>query len=730
MSTGNVGHDSSSELYNLCAIYAKQRSEEEHLKWGPVVGDAECMPESAFTKLYGEPATNNFKRKTSTHGFRTYENYSSHTFNDPEGVQHRVLSRFDELISLDPANASLIVRPDKRILRTGTIVPGGIMRDKYGLKSAADDAIYFDNLKYICLSMMEGVVLAYRDLDTLRASSIRVSLPLDRGKGTGFEYATGGEYNDFCAGPDANFAMSNIVFPAMLAHADGIFMYENIVAPNATGYRCQNPTIQHVDTGEYHTKWRYSVAFDQNFVLRECTHWEPSDGDMGMRVRLINNVSTVKQLPTVVVDKIFMSNLPKRLKTILKATPEQLAAECIGGTVVDTDFGQFENTQEEITRTYIAKTLFSDRIRELIMSIDNQDLIGCYIDDLNSSDGSSAQRLYWRIRKSASKEVQKKFDVLLSGIGVTTVYGKILGMAEIGTIFCRSLGHNAKDFWGYPGKESCPASILIRNCGDDCRSLAHHVRAGDVNHDKGTYHKWFEAHFDHILNDKRYVMDVEGLETGGGSYIGQRVYNVDGMSPANPDHVVGQCSVSHSRYLANSIQKESTIGSKFRPESLEMTSLYGSIESAYRSMVVHGGHEESFWHANTELMLDLIGINATVDQIRIAAEEEEKFLMSQLGSWEMLVPILKKKQADITKEESTILEMSRGLITQQLMKFYSLKNPDELIWNVEREKIIGDFGEVVFSCLFLLLPEKLTADLSRFINIDTFEEVRKDLKNG
>lgn len=697
---------------------------------GEFVSGAESMQKSVFEKTFGIDVTKTLVTKTKSHGRRLNENYRANSWNDPVAVQTRVVDRLDELMSNDPSLANLMVRPDARILRTGTIVPGGLMRDKNGLRSAYGDDLYLENVKAICLTLMEGVVKKYQTVDGLKKGNVRVSLPLDRGKGMGFSHATDGEFPDCCSGPDANYAMSNIVFQKMIAHPDGLFMYESLNAPIVTGYRCQNPTIVWNDESTPLTKLRYSAHFDSpvSNKLYEGLQWEPADGIFGSRVRLINNVPTVVQLATVVVDKIFMGNIPNRMKPILKRTPEELAIDTIGGTVVDTDFGQFEFTQEEATRTLIAVILFSDRVVNLLKHIDQLDLIGSYIDDFDNVDGSTARNVWWAIRKSGDKKVQEQFDVLLSGIGVTTLYGKVLGCSEIGTNLCRTLDVDAMTFWGYPGKETCLASEIVRNCGDDCRSLAHVVRTNGKFGNYGSFTKWYEGYLDTIVNEKRYVMDIEGVNTAGGSYIGQRAYNADSKSPLDPTHVVEHCHVSHARFISNPLQKESSIDTKFRPLELEWTGLYGTIESAYRSMVVHGGRSEAYWMHNTDIMLDLSGCNADVDTIKWNAEQEALIIEERAGGIDAIIPLLKKKREDISREEMDILSASRGMVVQMLMKHYNMKDPDQLIWDIDRNEIIKDFGETVFSLLFLLVPDKLTGDITRFINVTTFEQVRSDLR--
>jgi hypothetical protein len=719
-----------SGLLAKCAKSAISRSISEHQVDGLIVEGAESMPKSVFAKRYSQDATDNFERKLRTHGARVYEGYQTNSFNDPALVQSNVERMFDELVDLDPSNAGLLVRPDYRMLRVGTIVPGGTIRDKNGLKSAAADEVYMEHLEVVLLCFMEGVVKRFGTLENAAKSVIRASLPLDRGKSTGFRMATDGEFPDFTAGPDANFAMRDIIFPKMVEHPDGIFMYEHIVAENAVGYRAQNPTVKKLDDASYITKWRYSLAFGTDHKAHEATHWEPSDGYGGMRIRLINNISTVKQLPLVVVDKIFMGSLTTRMKTILKATPEEIASESIGGTCIDTDFGQFEFTQEDVVRTFIATMLFSDRVKALLEDIDDQDVIGAYVDDLENHTGETAKNIFWAINKRGNKDVRERFSVLLSGLGVTSLYGKALGLAEIGTIFGRSLGIDARTFWGYPGKDECPATLLVRNCGDDNRSLAHHVRRGDVSHNKGSYHKWFESHLDHINNDNRFIMSVEGIGLGGGSYIGIRNYNKNGIDPTDPDHEVEFSHVSHSRMISNIIQKENTIGSAHRPSELEFTSLHGALESAYRSMVLSGGREEEFWKKNVDVVLDLISCPLGYEEIEEEAANEAEMLVHQTVDQENLMKLLRKPYRELTRDEHHIIAMSRGVIVLMVMEHYQLKNADEIIWQVDRDDIRRDFGDVVFSALFLLIPDSLTKDVTRFINTATFERVRKDLHNA
>lgn len=686
--------------------------------------------ESQFRKKYSDEEVDTLKRKSKTHGFRSNEGYRCSSWNDPKSVKARVEARIDDLEQEDPEYVRLLVDADKRILRTGVMQAGGLKREESGLRSAYQDELYMETLKYLLLSLMEGVVKAYPNESDLRNNSVRVVLPSGRGKGFGFSEATDGLYPDCCSGGAADEAMYKVVFPKMSDSDDGIFMFEKSRWPIGTGFRVQVPGMVLDDSGHWTTKLRASQAFPHvgaDYVV-PTKQWEPADGFNGQRVRLINNVPTTINLPLVVLDKIYMKNLPKRLKPVFKRTPEELTEETIGGTVIDTDFSQFEFTQELETRSYVAETLYSDRVVELSACINKLDLAGVYIDDFESVDGSSATRVYWDIERYDDPELAKLFAMLTSGTGDTSLLGRALGATEPATCLIAKLGMSPAEFWGYPGKEECMASWALRNTGDDCRSLTHVVKKV-MNMTDSEFYKWFESYVTEVKTARRYDLDVEGEHSGGGKYIGQRAYNVDGKSPIDGSHVVEYNHVDHIGLVANNIFKESAIGTHHRPLDTEWISLAGAIEASYRSMVVHGGRHEDYWQHHVQRMLSISGCPASVDEIMINAEQQELALSNAGGvPWEVVEVLLQRDPDSLSVEESAILDSKRQEVTLQVMEHFRLKNPDEMIWQVTPAEIENAFGTGVLRLLFVLVPDELTKDLTKFINVDIYNTVRKDLE--
>lgn len=685
--------------------------------------------ESAFRKVYSDEEVDTLKRKSLTHGFRSNEGYQCNSWNDPASVKARVDERIDDLEAEDPDYVRLLVDADKRILRTGIMQAGGLKRAESGLRSAYDDDLYMETLKYLLLSMVEGVVKAYPTMDDLQNNAVRVVLPSGRGKGFGFREATNGEYPDCCAGGQADEAMYKNIFPQMLDSQDGIFKFEFEKWAIGSGFRVQ-PAGMVMEDGHWTTKLRASQAFPHlgaDYVV-STKQWEPADGYNGQRVRIINNVPTVINLPLVVLDKVYMKNLPSRLKPVFKRTPEELAVDTIGGTVIDTDFSQFEFTQELKVRKFVADTLYSDRVCALSDNINKLDLAGVYIDDFENADGSTATRVYWEVKRYDNPEMAELFAMLTSGTGDTSLLGKALGATEPATCLIKQLGITPAEFWGYPNKDECFASWALRNTGDDCRTLAHVVKEVQKMNDS-EFFSWFEKYVTEVKTAGRYDLDVEGEFSGGGKYIGQRAYNKDGVSPVDPKHVVEYCHVDHIGLVANNILKESSIGTHHRPLDTEWISLAGAIEASYRSMVVHGGRHEDYWLHHVSRMLDISGCPASMEEIFKNAETQE-FALTAAGGipWETIELLLKKGPDELSPEEEAILDGKRQEVTLQIMEHFKLKDADEMIWQVTPAEIEEVFGTMALRLIFVLVPDELTRDLTRFINTDTYHRVKKDLE--
>lgn len=694
-------------------------------------------PKSKFEERYGNDAVANLDRKLKTHGHRKNEGYQCSSWNDPVGVLDRVESSIDQLLSEDEKYAALLSRPDVRLLRTGVIQAGGLKRDSLGLKSAWADPLYVETVETILLCLMEGVVKMYPTESDLQNAILTVRIPSGRGKGLGWRNATDGLYSDCAAGWEADESIQKIIFPKMKSSKEGIFMFEHDNSAIISGYRVQPPGM--VDDGNGHlvTKWRASQVFPNvgadYIVMSE--QWEPADGYSGMRIRLINNVPMIVNMPLVVVDKIFMTNLVDRLKPIFKRTAEELATDTIGNTVLDTDFGQFEFTQELNVREFVATKLCSERVANLDSHINKLDLCGAYVDQMNESpqarkgnekkDDNDESRVWWTIPRFNDPSIAALFAVLTSGTGTTSILGKVLGAAEPATNLVRTLNMKPREFWGYPGKKDCLATRILRNTGDDCRTLAGVVRDEGITPD---FRKWFESYVNETKTANRYDLDVEGENEGGGKYIGQQAYNKDGVCPTDPDHVVEFCHTSHISLCVNNLMKESTIDSHHRPLSTEWQSMAGAIDASHRSMVDHGGRDEGYWSHHVERMLSLSDCPSTVEEIFMNAEEERIILLqnSQLES-EVMRKLLKKPKDELTIEEKEILDQCKQQLVMEVVEHFGLKNADEIVWKLNADDIEREFGATALSLLFITIPHELTKDIRRFINMDTYHEVRSDL---
>jgi hypothetical protein len=627
----------------------------------------ESLPFHLFEKRIGKENASIIKKRTEKNLRRDVE-MEPYSFINQDEMHANIANLLDEAVNLNPSLQSLTARGDKRTLRMGGIQPTRLKRESLKLTRALSNDVYKEAIEVICEEMRNGLRDSYPTEKDLKKANVYVTLPKNRNRGDGMMASTGTAGNNL---------LHNEVLPTMRDN-DSAFYYMGKEYTNLHGLRIQQNSGYVNDHDQFCGKWREANVHTPSGVATALSHvFEPDDGFTGMRSRLVTGVPTKTNIPLIIVNAIYMNNLNANLKSIWKATQDEIVDWAVGTNVICTDFAQFEATQEKETRAYVSELLYSEQLRELQDEIDSYNLAYGYVDWLKDpKTGDYGEKtVYGYINRWSDKYLRDEFSPLTSGTGDTALNGKVLGLAAALTYLSfvtnktpRNLLIDSKDSTGISlaGKE-------IRNCGDDnATRFADSVSESSYSDGQSMADAYVKALDSIVIYDIsiEYPAGYQGL-----------ILHQDKVGG-----IVLRAHLNEAKIILNNTHMENAWNNPVRSD--EMIGLYGSY-AAYYTSLSNAGWDDADISVYSNLLFKILGGHLTIEKVF--------------------------EEASIRAEALMIEGNTSQMVIMKAVELLNLNSANDLAWKVTTEQIAEVLTEEEMGEIYIPLPENITSDFTRYV---------------
>jgi hypothetical protein len=571
----------------------------------------------------------------------------------------------EELLDIDERLASVLVRGDYSILDIGTAQSVRAKRESLDLPDPLKDELFVECVNRICVEMIRGVEEGLETKEKADAYSPYATFKLNSNRGPGMK----------CAAQDeGNNALRSEFLPGARKSPDGLYFRAFEVNPIVMAVR-RSVAGGSVESGVFRNKLRDSFIHNSTTgdVVHLAKHSEPDDGYQGLRVRLINNVPMVSNVPLMVCNAILMEFLTPQMKTIYKTTPHELIDWGLGGIVACTDFSAFEMTITGQLRQHIWERIYSERAKAVAEHIDRLPIVGAYCSIIDDEE----KTIYWQIDRYNNKDLAEEFSQLLSGTGDTALIGKVVGLASQIRHLILAMDSSVDEIFKIREDGTSIVSDSCRNTGDDAV-----INFSKIYEDESkvkalaiAYAKSLEGKdrlFDLTLEDpKKYIGMIFAYETG--------------VDPITAKTI----SVSNDlvSMFTNKIMPEQTASSPIRGD--HHIGLAGSYH-AYKDTLTRGQamDAEEFDEYFT-LLLEVIRAPFDIPE---------------------LLELAKKREAEL-------LENPDASVAQIAANLLGLKSVSELDYLVDKEDALEKLPADIRDQLWLPIPADLCQGASNFLNL-------------
>jgi len=627
----------------------------------------ESLPFHLFEKKIGKENAALIKKRTEKN-LRRSVTMDPYSFITQDEMHSNIANLYDECMDLNPSLISLTTRGDKRTLRMGGIQPTELKRKSLKLERALSNDVYKEAIEVICEEMRSGLADAYPTKDDLVKASVYVTLPKNRNRGDGMNALSGAAGNNM---------LHNEVLKT-LRDTNNPYHYAGQRYTNLHGLRIQQNSGYVNDFGQFCGKHREANIHSLQGDTTEIGYvYEPNDGFSGMRPRLVTGVPTKTNIPLIVVNSIYMNNLNANLKSIWKATQDELVEWGMGEHIICTDFAQFEATQEKETRAFVASLLYSEELRQLQDEIDSYDLAYGYVDWVpNLETGEYEEKtVYGHINRWDNEYLRKQFSPLTSGTGDTALNGKVLGLAAALT-YLSFVTNKRPLHLLIDSKDSNGVSLAgkdIRNCGDD-NANKFSATLKDSSHNDGQ--AMADAYVKALDSIVIYDISIEYPSGYQGLIFHQE--KVGG--------IVTSAHLNESKIILNNTHMENAWDNPVRSD--EMIGLYGSYVAYYQSLSNAGWLDEEI-KRYSDMLFRILGGHLTVEKV---FEEATK-----------------------RAEELMLMGNDAQMVIMKAVELLNLNSANDLSWKVTTEQIAAVLTEEEMGEIFIPLPENITTDFTRYV---------------
>jgi len=646
------------------------------------IADNEFKKLGGIHKIIERRLNNNVARYTPTRISPWIEN---------EEVRERLVSYMDELLEIDSRFGSLFVDIDYNQLNVGVFSSSDEIRSEYDLsldlskdKQTVGGKTY-DSLYLECVDVWSKLWLA-----GVKYESDRIGVdPADRSIVTSVRRNVMTGYLDEGV---REVELIHKIIAECEESPDGTFMNEMSHDVHTVGFRRQNPG------GVWDRKQKKFDAKKRLTTLINPTNNKPyidfnvdlkEDGASGMRVRLVVNISTRKNLPNMQANAILTENLSPKLKRIFTQKPEVLEAHK-GSRYYTGDVSKYDNTSTRLSRRRVMNNIFSKRVVDLWEDMEKDDILICY-DQVENEDSSTneVKRQRIAIPRRSSDKAYRLIQLLSSGHGLTSIFGKSENPADDIRSLCLLLDVGPDELCqpNYPGNDDLLSWILV-NGGDD-RGAFFKTLSMITNRTQDELYDEFKK-----ISESSPAFAVEeeipGKTTG-------RLYH------SNKDGTLSFVTGDAVSLLSNQINPE--FGLDHANRSDVVLGLSGAIDS-YLATAVDKPYYDTLKRV-AEITLDIMGYKGSIEDIHDEAEDKLDELMSVNG---------------VDEEGNTIItEANAPLIAADIL---GLPNPSRLYYDFTRKELEEALPAKVLEMIWLSIPERLGQNYFRFINEDNYRSLK------
>lgn len=609
---------------------------------------------------------------------------------DNKEMKKRLTKHMDELVNIDPRFGSLFVDADYNQLNVGVFSKSEDIRKEYNLSlDLANDkqtvgGVTYDSLYFECVDVWSKLWLAGVKHNCIRTGE----QPSDRSIVTSIRRNVMTGYLDEGV---REIELIHKIIQECEEHPEGTFMNEKMKDIHTVGFRRQIPGgVYDKKTKIFNPKYRLTTLIrpetnesyiDFNVDLEE-------DGAKGQRVRLVVNISTRKNLPNMQANAILTENLSPKLERIFTQKPEVLEFHK-GSRFYTGDVSKYDNTSTRKSRRRVMQNIFSQRLVDLWEDMEHDDILICY-DQVDSSKSSvkDIKRQRIAIPRRSSKKAYDSIELLSSGHGLTSIFGKSENPPDDIRSFCLLLDVTPDELCqpGYIGNDDLLCWIIV-NGGDD-RGSFFKVLSMITGRSQDDLYDQFR-----ILSESSPAFAV--VEERPGKTTG-RLYHEN--SQRELTHVTGD-AVS---LLSNQINPEFGIGHANRSDVV--LGLSGAIES-YFATAQSKPYLETLERV-AEITLDVMGFEGSIDDIHDEADQ-------------LLANILDESGLD-DDGKPLITEANAPIIAADIM---GLANPSRLYYDFTRRELEEKLPPEVLEMIWLSIPARLGSDYFRFINKEAYDSL-------
>lgn len=634
---------------------------------------ANSIPFHMLEKLVGSGCAK-FQKKVAE-GMRRQIDYAPYPWVSSADIYDNVYENLDILTDIDSRASSLLTRGDYNLQRIGVPLPAKVVRERLELPNPLDNELWVDSAN----AVVEHLKSALREKFPT-ADAIKNATTLAKWKRT----ASRGDALDCVKSEEGALRMRQEVIPHMESHARGLFAYAGQKLHVMSPVRRQLTGMTRMTDGGFEPKLRPALIYNENNDLEWATHRNLDDGQLGMRVRLVNAIPTVTNGPLIVGNSYIFSNLNSKFKKIWKKTPNELIATAKDEFIICTDFSQFEFTQPPEVRYFITDQLYSPEMNELVREIDRYPLINSYTDEINGE----MKTIYSLIDRWDDPEAAALWSHLASGTGDTAVQGKIQGLISQTYHSCYALQIHPRDFWNpYKNAKVSLVEETLEGMGDDGRTRFRILE--QFGFDEKNVHKIIDRYMEGLDEAGIYDITVENPP----KYTGLNHYYEDGeYDPHKP--CLG-CGHDRLTFFSGGLFPEQPWDSKVRGDW--RIGLYQRIQVYRDTMTREGLFDEEFFSHLVALKLKLINFDGGELDLKALHDEAQK------------------EQEELLNDPNTI---TAAVAIAEAVRILGLRDASELDYKVDYDEVRKLVPEEILAEIYIHIPEQLTKGLDRFLNIN------------
>jgi hypothetical protein len=633
------------------------------------------LPKSTFETTVGKECTKRMAKKIGSVLTRDLSRvYQPSPFATSSEVQEAAEDILGDLELEDARFAALRARGDRSAQNIGVIQPSNWVRDAKGLKDGVDDELFIRCVQRAVLLRKEGLLhnISVGDA-TAYATVKRMS-----GRGYGMK-CVGGEEAALAARAELQIREDKgDIFHGSMKH---------LIITNQWR-RSNHSWIADPETQEWKPKLKDSAAFPSkgaDYVFRSKVK-DGFDGDYGMRVRIVNSVSLLQNIPLIATNAWISDNASRRATSVWKIVPDEYIQDFTGDIVHCIDVSGFEFGQSRKLREYLGSLLYSEAVREVLTYINDSPLAGVYTDTNLDENKSWGETVHWWYIDRTQKDVALKWDALASGTGDTAINNGCIGLSIQLYLFSSATGISPEEIFPDTMDEVCIGERCLRNLGDDSATNFSHL--ADFGYDDEFISRAANKHFDLIDEFPFFDLTKEFPR----KFIGFIHWTTPWIEKTGKDAATDTVRfITHDPFsmVTNTLFPEQDYRSPIA--SAFYSGLFGRYTAYRHTLVGQQFMDEPKFDDLFSDVLEVIGVEETISDLPHKAAEE----------------MLELEQSG----EGPAWALAKAV------EILGLANASELDYKVDKKDLLS-LPEEILSQLYIRVPDTIMSDPSDFINLD------------